>query len=431
MAMILDETYSFVKAQEVDAFAPEVAENHRLLHQNQGPYAPYLGWLDPRRYLESEEYQQVLDLAKEIQAHASALIVIGIGGSYLSAKAIIRALTNTFQHGEAGVRIYFANSLSGVYLTELLDLVQEENLYVNVVSKSGTTLETAIIFRQIKDRMERKYGKTEAARRIIATTDAEKGTLYDIAEKEGYRRLTVPSDIGGRYSAFTSAAMLPVAVRGLDTRQLLLGAAEAAEAFSEEDLRHNAAYRYAVLRNILYHRGKTIEMLVNHEYKMQYVADWFKQLFGESEGKEEKGIFPVSVNYTADLHSFGQYVQEGRRQLFETTLHVRQLDRDMGLAFMDNNADGLDFLLGQSLNEINHKALQGAILAHAGAQVPNIIIEMERNDTYHLGGLLYFFMKACAMSGLLLGVHPFDQPGVEAYKKEMRRLLHERAEYPS
>ena len=407
---------SSITKEEIESCARIIRVAHEKLHLKTGAGADFLGWVNLK--IEKAEIEKIKRAARRIREESDILIVIGIGGSYLGARAVIDALSHNFYPKNV---IFAGNNLSADYLNDLLEYIENKSVMLNVISKSGTTTEPAIAFKVLRDFMEKKYGKEEARKRIFVTTDKEKGVLKEIASQNDYETFIVPDDIGGRYSVFTPVGLLPIAAAGIDIEKLLTGVYDAEVEFQE--LENNPCYEYAAARNILYSKGKKIELLVNYEPKLHYVSEWWKQLFGESEGKEGKGIFPASVDNTTDLHSMGQYIQEGERHLFETVVHIREAYRDIRFSVEENSIDGLQYLNGQTMNEVNHKAMEGTVIAHTEGNVPNIIIELDRIDEYHIGKLLYFFEKACGISGYLLDVNPFNQPGVEAYKKEMFRLL--------
>ncbi|MFK2826647.1 glucose-6-phosphate isomerase [Bacillus sp. B190/17] len=415
----------FMKESDLDQVKEFVAVAHDRLHERKGAGSDFLGWVDWPLNYDKEEFGRIQQAAKRIQSNSDALIVIGTGGSYLGARATIEALSHSFHNQmENTTKVYFAGqNLSSTYITHLLELLEDKDISVNVISKSGTTTEPAIAFRIFRDYLEKKYGKEEARKRIYATTDREKGALKTLADEEGYETFVIPDDIGGRYSVLTAVGLLPIAAAGIDIEQLMAGAAAAYDKYNNQDLAANECYQYAVVRNSLYQKGKEIELLVNYEPSLQYVSEWWKQLFGESEGKDHKGLFPASVNFPTDLHSMGQYVQEGRRHLIETVLQVKKPAVDVTIEADADNLDGLNFLAGKTLDEVNKKAFQGAVMAHVDGGVPNLLVEMEELNEYNFGEMVYFFEKACAVSGYLLGVNPFDQPGVEAYKKNMFALL--------
>ncbi|MCG0239897.1 MAG: glucose-6-phosphate isomerase [Firmicutes bacterium] len=419
----------FLSEHELEYLAPAVRLAHERLHSRQGPGSDFLGWVDLPLRPDREELERIKAAAARIREQADVLVVIGVGGSYMGARAVIEALGHPFHNllprdRRPGPAIYYAgHNLSSTYLQRLLEMLEGQEVAVNVISKSGTTTEPAVAFRLVKALMERKYGKEEARRRIYVTTDRAKGALRQLAEAEGYERFVVPDDVGGRYSVLTAVGLLPIAAAGIDIDRLLAGAARGAEAYRVAELEQNPAYQYAAVRTALYHKGRLIELLVSYEPMLHYVAEWWKQLFGESEGKDGKGIFPASADFTTDLHSLGQYIQEGRRHLFETVLWVEEPPADLTLPSDPGNADGLEYLAGTSVHSINRRAQEGTILAHVDGGVPNLQVILPALTPEHLGQVLYFFEKACAVSGYLLGVNPFDQPGVEAYKRNMFALL--------
>lgn len=419
----------FVKQHELDHLANAITNAHQDLHRGTGAGNDFIGWLDWPTQYDKSEFSRIEQAAKKIQSDSDILLVIGIGGSYLGARATIEALNHTYynvlpKEKRSTPQVFFVgNNLSSTYINDLIDLVADKDFSINVISKSGTTTEPAIAFRIFRELLEKKYGKEEARKRIYATTDKEKGILKSLANTEGYETFVIPDNIGGRFSVLTAVGLLPIAVTGLDIKTLLEGAADAMNDFANCDLAQNQCYQYAAIRNILYNKGKTIELLVNYEPSLQYFTEWWKQLFGESEGKDGKGIFPASVNFTTDLHSLGQYIQDGRRDLFETIINVEKPRKNIIITEEADNLDGLNFLAGQSIDFVNKKAMQGTLLAHTDGNVPNLIVSIPELAEYHFGYLLYFFEKACAISGYLLGVNPFDQPGVEAYKKNMFALL--------
>ncbi len=419
----------FVAEYELEQMKPEVQQAHELLHLRTGAGREYTGWLEVPLADNQAEMRQIQELSGVIRNEADVFVVIGIGGSYLGARAALGLLTHSYYNQlpptrRRGPEIYFAGqNLSPVGLTHLLEIIREKELFINVISKSGTTLEPALAFRTFRRLLEERYGKEGARRRIIVTTDSKKGALRRLAEEENYAALTVPGDIGGRYSVLTAAGLLPMAVGGIAIEEILAGARQGCHFYRTEDLFHNPSYLYASLRNLLYRKEKTIELLACYEPTFYYLAEWWKQLFGESEGKEGKGIFPGAVSFTTDLHSLGQYLQEGMQQLFTTTLWVEEIFPDRKVDAVQENWDGYGFLNGKTLQHINEKACQGAMKAHSEGGLPALQITMPRLTPYYVGQLLYFFQKACAISGYLLGVNPFDQPGVEAYKRNMFSLL--------
>lgn len=416
---------SFMKNSEVENLSEFVKQAHHQIHQKQGPGSDYLGWIDWPVNYDKEEFSRVKLAAKRIQEQSDALIVIGIGGSYLGSKAAIEALSHTFHNQIKGnTEVYFAGqNISSTYIEHLMQVLEGKDISVNVISKSGTTTEPALAFRIFRELMEKKYGKEEARKRIYVTTDQNKGSLLKLAGEEGYETFVIPDDIGGRYSVLTPVGLLPIAVAGLNIDQMMDGAKQAFDKYNNPDLATNESYQYASIRNIFYNKGKSIELFVSYEPGLSYVAEWWKQLFGESEGKDEKGLFPASVNFTTDLHSMGQYVQEGRRLLIETVLQVKKPAIERIIEADPENIDGLNFLTGKTMDEVNKKAALGTTLAHIDGGVPNLLIELDELNEFTFGELVYFFEKACAISGTLLGVNPFDQPGVEAYKTNMFALL--------
>lgn len=404
---------------EMDAYKERVAKIHWELEHSED----MTGWIDYPLMDHEELFRDIEAIKKEILKNASVFVVIGIGGSFLGARAVQEALTPYFGLHKNGIEvIYVGHHMSGAYLQQLLRYLDEKELYINVISKSGSTMETALAFRVLRQYVEKRYGE-HAAERIIVTTDPEKGILRDIAEKEGYRSFAVPQNIGGRYSVFTPVGLLPIAVAGIDIRAFMKGAKTAAVELKDGDLDRNKAYQYAAIRNKLYNDGYSVEMLASFEPCLKQFHEWWKQLFGESEGKEGRGLFPTCVTFSTDLHAIGQYIQEGSPILFETLLHFHEIEGDYTVPFDERNEDGLNYLAGRSFNEINATSKQGTALAHAEGGVPVIQLEMAKLDAYHLGYLMYFFMKACAMSAKLIEVNPFNQPGVEAYKRKMLELL--------
>ena len=414
--MKLDLSNSGISEKEILKYKKEVLKAHTNLHEKQGAGSDFLGWVNLK--LDVQELEKIKVAASKIRKQSDLLIVIGIGGSYLGSKAVIDALSHTFNPKNV---IFAGNNMSSDYLNDLLDYIKDKDISLNVISKSGTTIEPALTFKVLRKYIEEKYGEDKAKDRIFVTTDKEKGVLKKLADEKGYETFVVPDDIGGRYSVFTAVGLLPIASAGINIDRLLDGVYSAEKKYSS--LENNDCYDYAVARNIMYKKKKKIELLVNYEPKLHYISEWWKQLFGESEGKEEKGIFPASVDNTTDLHSMGQYIQEGERILFETVINIKKPYRDFTLTCEEGSPDALDYLNGKTLNEINHKAMEGTVIAHVNGKVPNIMIEVDKLDEFNLGELLYFFEKACGISGHLLGVNPFNQPGVEAYKKEMFRLL--------
>jgi glucose-6-phosphate isomerase len=402
---------------------------HHSLHEKTGAGSDYLGWIDLPEEYDREEFARIQKSADKIKSDSDVLLVIGIGGSYLGARAAIEMLQHSFYNALPKEKrktpqiLFVGNNISSTYMKDLIDLLDGKDFSINVISKSGTTTEPAIAFRLFRKLLEEKYGIEEARKRIYATTDQARGALKTLATEEGFESFIIPDDVGGRYSVLTAVGLLPIAVSGANIDEMMKGAAQAREEFSESELEDNIAYQYAAVRNALYNRGKTIEMLINYEPGLQYFSEWWKQLFGESEGKDQKGIFPASANFSTDLHSLGQYVQDGRRDLFETIIKVESPRHELVLEAAANDLDGLNYLAGKTVDFVNNKAFEGTLLAHTDGGVPNLIVSIPKMDEYTFGYLVYFFEKACAMSGYLLGVNPFDQPGVEAYKVNMFALL--------
>lgn len=419
---------NFISEIELSSMEPQVNLAAKMLEEKTGNGNEFLGWLDFHKNYDKEEFKRVQKSAEKIKNDSEILLVIGIGGSYLGARAAIEFLTHTFYNNlekekRATPKIIFVGqNISGTYLTDLLDLLGDKEYSINVISKSGTTTEPALAFRVLKNHMEKKYGKEGARARIFATTDKSRGALKKLADEEGYESFVIPDDVGGRFSVLTPVGLLPIAVAGIDIEELMLGAQDAAKEFSKE-FKENDCYKYAAIRNILNRKGKDVELLVNYEPRLHYISEWWKQLFGESEGKDGKGIFPAAVDFSTDLHSMGQYIQEGKRFLFETVIHIENVDKDIVIESEKDDLDGLNYLAGKNFAFVNKKAAEGTILAHVDGGVPNLEISIPKATPYHLGYLFYFFMKSCGVSGYLLGVNPFDQPGVEAYKKNMFALL--------
>lgn len=401
-------------------YQEKITDAHLKLHEKTGEGSDFLGWVDYVSKMSRELIEDIKQTAKRIRQEADVLVVIGIGGSYLGAKAVIEALSPGFNRKP---EILFAgNSMSSLDLSELVSYLEGKSVYVNVISKSGTTLEPAIAFRVLRQWMEQTYG-AEANQRIIATTDQAKGALLELAQEKGYHRFVVPDDVGGRFSVMTPVGLLPIATAGIDLDAFLQGFREAEVEYSDDNIETNQAYRYALARNLLLDQGKQIEIYVQYKPRLSYVSEWLKQLYGESEGKDHKGIFPASVTNSMDLHSLGQYIQDGQRMLFETVLDFRSPSADIFIPHDNANLDGLNYLSGKDLHFINRKAMMATILAHVEGGVPNVLLETERMDAKTMGKLMYFFMKACGISGYLLGVNPFNQPGVEDYKLNMFALL--------
>lgn len=419
----------FLREEEIENLAGQVADAHDKLVNQTGAGNDFLGWVDLPINYDKAEFAKIKKAAEKIKSDSDVLIVIGIGGSYLGARAAIEILTNSFYNSLSkdkrnSPQIFFAgNSISAVYLHELYEMVKDKDISVNVISKSGTTTEPAIAFRIFKELLEQKYGKEGAKERIYATTDKERGALKQLADKEGYETFVIPDDVGGRYSVLTAVGLLPIAVCGADLDAMMKGAQDARAAFSTCNIKENICYQYAAIRNALYRKGKTTEIMVNYEPRLHYFAEWWKQLYGESEGKDWKGIFPAAVDFSTDLHSMGQYIQEGVRNIFETVLNVETPKIDIAIKTDPENVDGLNFLAGKTMDFVNHKAFQGTVLAHNDGGVPNLIFNIPRLNEYYFGQLVYLFERACGISGYMLGVNPFNQPGVEAYKKNMFALL--------
>ncbi|AVP36627.1 glucose-6-phosphate isomerase [Staphylococcus felis] len=414
----------FLGQHEIDQQQDLVQHIHQTIHNGTGAGSDFLGWIDLPVDYDKEEFSRILEAAQRIKSNSDVLVVIGIGGSYLGARSAIEMLTPAFKKEHDLPEIIFAgHHLSSSYLQELIDYLDGKDYSVNVISKSGTTTEPAVAFRLFKQLLEDKYGKEEAVQRIFATTDKEKGALKQLATNEGYESFVVPDDVGGRFSVLTAVGLLPIAVAGIDIEAMMGGAQKAREELSTDDLSTNIAYQYATIRNVLYNKGYTTEMLINYEPSLQYFNEWWKQLFGESEGKDLKGIYPSSANFTTDLHSLGQYVQEGRRFLFETVIKVEAPKHEITIEKDADDLDGLNYLAGKTIDEVNSKAFEGTLLAHTDGGVPNLVISVPKLDAETYGYLVYFFELAVAMSGYQLGVNPFNQPGVEAYKQNMFALL--------
>ena len=416
---------SFLSLPYEAALRPRLERAAGWLQNGGGKGSDFIGWVTLPRDYDRGEYARILAAAKKIQGDSKALVVIGIGGSYLGARGVIECLCspNYNLKKKSTPNIYFiGNGLSSDALREVTELIGDDDFSVNVISKSGTTTEPAVAFRFFREKLEKKYGKEEAAKRIYATTDAHKGALKSLADQEGYEEFVVPDNIGGRYSVLTAVGLLPIAVAGVDLDELMGGAQEMMSLCSKNDY-SNPAGQYAAMRHELYRQGKKVELLACFEPAFRFMAEWWKQLYGESEGKEEKGLFPASVDFTADLHSMGQYIQDGERTLFETIISVAKPAAEVLIEADGENLDGLNFLAGKRISEVNRMAELGVQLAHVDGGVPNIRIEIPQIDAHAVGSLLYFFERACGISGYILGVNPFDQPGVEAYKKNMFALL--------
>ena len=411
----------FISKIQLASLKKKVESCHEMLHNKTGEGADFTGWVDLPVNYDKEEFERIKVAADKIRRQADVLIVIGIGGSYLGAKSVIEMFKDPFRRTTKTEVIFLGQNISAEYMSSLLHYIVDKDVAVNVISKSGTTTEPAIAFRIIKDFMERKYGKEYAKTRIYVTTDKEKGAMRLLASTEGYETFVIPDDIGGRYSVLTPVGLLPIAVAEIDIDALMEGAALAREKYSVKE--DNDCYKYAVYRNALYKIGKKIEILVNYEPCMHYFTEWWKQLYGESEGKDKKGIFPAGVDFTTDLHSMGQYIQDGRRDLFETVIKINKQRSDIVVKEDPMDLDGLNYLAGKSMNEINEKALAGTVIAHYDGNAPSIILGIDEINERNIGELIYFFEKACGISGYLLGVNPFNQPGVEEYKINMFALL--------
>ena len=410
-------------------YKEQVENIHKDLHRRANDEKDFVGWIELPTNYDKKEFSRIKKAAKKIKKESDILVVIGIGGSYLGARAVIEALTSSFQNMLTDKQrkypqiLYVGNNLSPNYINELIEYIGDKDFSVNVISKSGTTTEPAIAFRIFREMLENKYGIEEARSRIYVTTDKERGALKTLADNEGYEKFVIPDNVGGRYSVLSPVGLLPIATAGIDIDKLMEGAQTAQERYNDSNLKYNECYKYAVVRNILYKLYKNTEILVNYEPKMHYFTEWWKQLYGESEGKEQKGIFPAGVDFTTDLHSMGQYIQEGRRNLFETVISIENSATDIIINKDEDNLDGLNYLAGKGLDYVNKKAMEGTIKAHVSGDVPNIVINIEKLDEENMGELIYFFEKSCAMSGMILGVNPFNQPGVEEYKKNMFKLL--------
>ena len=431
--MKLNFSYQFAKnffnESELKQIKPYVELANEVLTSKTGAGNDFLGWVDLPETYDKDEFARIKKAAEKIKNDSEVLVVIGIGGSYLGAKAAIEFLSHSFYNNlpkdkRKTPEIYFAGTnMSGVYLQHLIDVVGDRDFSVNVISKSGTTTEPAIAFRVFKKMLEEKYGKEEAAKRIYATTDKAKGALKTLATAEGYETFVVPDNVGGRFSVLTAVGLLPIAAAGINIDDLMAGAKDAMNDFANKNMDENQALQYAAVRNILHRKGKDLELMVNYEPRVHYLAEWWKQLFGESEGKDGKGLYPTSADFSADLHSLGQYIQEGKRLFFETVVSIGKPEVEFVIESDKDNLDGLNFIAGKTLDYVNKKATDGVILAHVDGNVPNLGVNIPEATPYHLGYTFYFFEKACGVSGYLLGVNPFDQPGVEAYKKNMFALL--------
>ena len=420
---------SMIRDHELSYLREYVKSAHNMLHEKTGAGNDFLGWVDYPKNYDRDEFERIIKAAGRIKDSSEVLLVIGIGGSYLGARAAVELLGHSFRNllpkdKRNAPEIYFlGNNISGTYLKELMEVIEGKSVSACVISKSGTTTEPAIAFRFVKSYLEAKYGKQEAAKRIYAVTDASRGALKRLADAEGYESFVIADDIGGRYSVLTPVGLLPIAAAGIDIRSILEGARDAWDEYNEPELDKNQCYRYAAVRSILARKGKAIEVLINYEPSLQYFAEWWKQLFGESEGKDGKGIFPASMNFSTDLHSLGQFLQDGSRNMFETILNVEKPRSEVEIIKDEENLDGLNFISGKTMDFVNKKAFQGTMLAHMDGGVPINVLNIPEISGYYFGKMVYFFEKACGISGYLLGVNPFDQPGVEEYKKNMFALL--------
>ncbi len=419
----------YVREEEVEHIQSQVTLADKQLREGTGPGNDFLGWVDLPENYDQEEYDRVKAAAKKIQSNSEALVVIGIGGSYLGARAAIDFLSHSFvdqldEETRQAPKIYYAgNNISSTYLADLVEVLKDKDFSINVISKSGTTTEPAIAFRILKKLLAEKYGEENLKDRIFITTDAEKGALKTLADAEEYETFVIPDDVGGRFTVLTPVGLLPIAVAGGDIDELMRGARDAMDAYAKADLKENSAYQYAAIRNILYRKGKTVEMLVNYEPRLRFFNEWWRQLFGESEGKDQRGIYPTSGNFSTDLHSVGQYVQDGRRNMLETVVNVKNPTRSIEIPTQEDDLDGLGYLEGKDVAFVNEKAFEGTVLAHVDGGVPTFVLNLPDMSAYTLGHLFYFFEIAVGISGYLNAVNPFDQPGVEAYKDNMFALL--------
>ncbi len=428
MALKFTSAYAadFIRDNDLVGLEGQVMAAHNLIENKNGLGNDFLGWVSLPSDYDREEFARIKAAAAKIQADTDILIVIGIGGSYLGARAAIEFLKGPYYNNlrDNAPEIFFAgNSISGSYLSDLLEMCKNKRVSVNIISKSGTTTEPAVAFRVFRKYLEEQYGEAEAAARIYCTTDKARGTLKQLADEKGYECFVVPDDVGGRFSVLTAVGLLPIAAAGADIDKLMEGAQKAAVDYSVCDIENNPCYKYAALRNAFYRKGKSVELLVSYEPRFTMMAEWFKQLFGESEGKDNKGLFPASVTFSTDLHSMGQFVQDGTRLMFETVVTIDDCGKDVIIEKEADDGDGLNFLAGKPMSFVNQKAFEGTVLAHTDGGVPNLVISIDKADEENLGRLIYFFEKACAVSGYMLGVNPFDQPGVESYKKNMFALL--------
>ena len=425
----VDLKYSGIEQTQIQEYEKDIIRIHESFYLKEKIDSEFLGWLSLPTNYNREEFSRIKKVANKIKNDSDVLVVIGIGGSYLGARAVIEALTNTFTNSISDDDskfpkiIFVGNNMNPDYINDVIEFIEDRDFSINVISKSGTTTEPAIAFRIFREMIENKYGIKEARKRIYVTTDSKKGALKTLAKEEKYTTFVIPDNIGGRYSVLTAVGLLPIATAGIDIDKLIKGAQNAQEQYSDKNVKYNECYKYAVVRNILYKNKKDIEILVTYEPKLHYLIEWWKQLFGESEGKDKKGIYPSGVEFTTDLHSLGQYIQDGRRNLFETVINIEKINSEIKINMDEDNLDGLNYLSGKTLDFVNKKAMEGTIAAHVEGDVPNILINMEELNEETMGYLIYFFELTCAMSGNLLGVDPFNQPGVEKYKTNMFKLL--------
>ncbi|WP_125152886.1 glucose-6-phosphate isomerase [Clostridium rectalis] len=425
----LSTTKPYLKDEELNNLQPLINEAHRLLHNGTGVGSDFTGWVDLPINYDVDEFFRIKKAADKIKGNSEALVVIGIGGSYLGARAAIEMLCHTFHNNLSKENInspkifYVGNNISSTYMQDLLEIISDMDFSINVISKSGTTTEPAIAFRIFKDLIEKKYGKEKAKERIFVTTDKKKGALKTLANNEGYETFVIPDNVGGRYSVLTAVGLLPIAVSGIDIDEVMEGAKECREHCLDYSIENNECYKYAAARNALYRKGKNVEIIANFEPCLHYFGEWWKQLYGESEGKDGKGIFPASVDFSTDLHSMGQYIQDGLRVIFETFINVESPRKSIHIDLDNENLDGLNFLAGKTMDFVNKQAFKGTSLAHNDGGVPVITVNIPKLTPYYFGYTVYLFEKACGISGYILGVNPFDQPGVEAYKRNMFALL--------
>lgn len=418
-----------VTMEEIKNLYPMIESAHNMIHNSDGKYGDSLGWVKLPCNYDKEEFLRIKTAAEKIRNDSQILLVIGIGGSYLGSRAVIESLRgNFFNNLPDDVRgvpaVYFVgNNLSSSYIFQLMKIIEHKSFSINVISKSGTTTEPAIAFRAFKRILEERCGREEAEKRIYVTTDKSKGALKQMANQEGYESFVIPDSVGGRFSVLTAVGLLPIAVAGIDIDEFMAGADEGRVVYSEKDISQNPCYLYAAIRHLLYEKGKTTEILVNYEPSLEYMGEWFKQLFAESHGKSGKGIFPASVNFSTDLHSMGQYIQDGMRNIFETVINIEEAPVEMVIESEKDDVDNLNYISGRTLDFVNKCAMHSTMMAHVEGNVPNILINVKDLSPYSMGQLIYFFEKACAIGGCLLGINPFDQPGVEAYKNNMFAFL--------